>query len=66
MEDIVDLAKKVVVSDRMFLPLYVKNIDIGVPVMVQRKQIRLGTLRLRVWFPASLSGYGSFVAMDVA
>ena len=33
-----------------------KNLQIGVTVMAQRKLIRLGTMRLRVWYLASLSG----------
>ena len=28
----------------------------GVPVLAQQKQIRLGTMRLRIQFPASLGG----------
>ena len=41
-----------------------KKKDIGVPVVVQRKRIRLGTMRLRVPSLALLSGLGSGVAVS--
>ena len=47
-------------SDTTCLPLYFcwcfQNISRGVPVMVQWKRIRLGTMRVWVWSLASLSG----------
>ena len=36
--------------------LHHKNVDTGVPIVVQWKRIQLGTMRLRVQFLASLSG----------
>ena len=32
------------------------NSNVGVPIMVQRKQIQLGTMRMRIRYLASLSG----------
>ena len=46
------------------IKLFFKKAQLGVPIVVQQKQIPLGSMRIRVSSLASLSSVGSSIAMS--